>query len=270
MIAFPNAKINLGLNIIEKRLDGFHNLETVFYPINLCDALEIIPTPDSVTVFKSTGLRIPGDSKNNLCIQAYELLKQKFELPNIKIQLHKAIPMGAGLGGGSSDAAQTLMLLNNLFQLKLSQNKLLNYAKKLGADCAFFILNRPVFASERGDVFNEIKLNLKGFQVIIVKPEIHVNTAEAFSELNFKPIPNKLFNAIEGSISDWKELIKNKFEENIFKVYPEIGNLKNALYKNGAVYASMSGSGSAVYGLFKKPIDLTKIFEGVFYFSTII
>ncbi len=270
MIAFPNAKINLGLDIIGKRTDGFHNLETVFYPINLCDALEIIKTPNTATSFKSSGLKIPGELKNNLCLKAYELLKEEFDLPNIKMHLHKTIPMGAGLGGGSSDAAQTLILLDELFQLKLSQNQLLNYARTLGADCAFFILNRPVFASERGDIFKEIDLDLKGYQIVIVKPEINVNTAEAFSELKINLQSERLIKSIEQPINKWQKLIKNDFEKNIFKKHPRIGEMKKLLYKNEAVYASMSGSGSAVYGLYKKPVDLSRIFKNDFYFFTII
>ncbi len=270
MIAFPNAKINLGLNIIEKRADGFHNLETLFYPINLCDALEIIAAPDEPTVFNSTGIDIPGDSEKNLCLKAYHLLKNDFDLKNVKIHLHKVIPMGAGLGGGSSDAAQTLVLLNEIFNLELSQDQLINYARKLGADCAFFILNKPVFATARGDIFNEIDLKLNGYQVIIVKPENHVNTAEAYTNVNISSANNSLMSEIQKPISKWKEIIKNDFEVTIFKKYPEIKVIKNTLYQNGAVYASMSGSGSAVYGLFEKSVDLSKIFENDFYFSTII
>ncbi len=269
MIAFPNAKINLGLNIVEKRKDGFHNLETVFYPINLCDVLEIVKSADDKPFFNTSGLAIPGNGASNLCLKAFHLLKQDFDLPEVKMHLHKVIPMGAGLGGGSSNAAQALILLNELFELKLTQDQLLSYARKLGADCAFFILNKPVFATERGDIFKEIDLSLKGYQIIIVKTNIHVKTAEAFTDVKVSPVDHSLINEIQIPVSNWKKIIKNDFEENIFKKYPVIEVIRNTLYQKGAVYASMSGSGSSVYGLFDRPVDLSKDFKGNFYFSSI-
>ena len=266
MIAFPNAKINLGLNIIRKRPDGFHDLETVFYPVSLCDALEIIKTPKKPTALDLSGLGISGNVKNNLCFRAYELLKNDFDLEEVKIHLHKVIPMGAGLGGGSSDAAQTLILLNKLFNLELSQTQLLNYASKLGADCSFFILNRPVFAYERGDKFKEVNLKLEGYHLVIIKPEIHINTSDAFAEAEIGTKKDLLLKNISLPITEWKEAVKNDFEKNIFEKYPEIAQIKNELYKNGAVYASMSGSGSAVYALFNEPVDLPKRFKNCFNF----
>lgn len=270
MIAFPNAKINLGLKITQKRTDGFHNLETVFYPVDLCDALEIIKSPNGNTTFNSSGLDIPGDATGNLCSKAYRLLKGDFDLPHVNMHLHKVIPMGAGLGGGSSDAAQTLILLNKLFGLKLSENQLLDYARKLGADCAFFILNKPLFAFERGDVFKELKLDLSGYQIVIIKPDVHVNTAEAFANLNLISLQQSLKDVVRQPVTHWKKHLINDFEENIFRKFPEIADIKKTLYEKGAVYASMSGSGSAVYGLFEKPVDLSSTLKKYFYYSTFI
>src|SRR5688572_14534594 len=178
MIAFPNAKLNIGLNVTERRPDSFHNLESVFYPVQWCDALEILPAKE--TKFTSSGIEIPGTIESNLCLKAYQLLKTDFELPPVKIHLHKNIPIGAGLGGGSSDAAFTLKLLNQLFELNIAEDKLEDYARKLGSDCAFFIRNKPVFAHEKGDVFEPIKLDLTGYNCVVVYPNLHITTAEAY------------------------------------------------------------------------------------------
>lgn len=268
MIVFPNCKINLGLSIIEKRNDGFHNIETVFYPIPLYDVLEIILSRDGNTTFNSSGISIPGNETQNLCLKAYHLLKENFDLDGVEIYLHKAIPMGAGLGGGSSDAAHTLILLNDLFKLKLDQEQLLNYASKLGADCAFFILNKPSFAFERGDQFKALDLNLEGYHVIIVKPEIHVGTAEAYAGVSPGHHLFSVENLIGKPIDEWRFTLKNDFEKNIFANHPEIETIKNTFYENGAIYTSMSGSGSSVFGLFKKSIDLSPKFKHYFYWSS--
>jgi len=269
MIAFPNAKINLGLNVLDKRADGFHNIDTVFFPVDLCDILEIIKTEDSKTSFSSSGLRIPGNPETNLCLKAYYLLKDKFSLPNVKIHLHKIIPMGAGLGGGSSDAAFTLKLLNNLFDLKINESDLLKFASILGADCAFFILNEPLTAFERGDQFKKITLDLSGYQIVIIVPDIHVNTAFAYTKVTPQKNKSLSSNIIEEeNIEEWKLKLVNDFEAPIFSIYPELKNIKSKLYKKGATYASMSGSGSAVYGLFKHPVDLSANFKDYFYWSS--
>ena len=270
MLVFPNCKINLGLSIVEKRNDGFHNIETVFYPIPLFDVLEIIPSEDGETEFFSSGLPIPGDANKNLCFKAYQLLKKDFDLPPVKIHLHKVIPMGAGLGGGSSDAAQTLVLLNDLFELRISESELLNYASKLGADCAFFILNKAIYAEEKGDKFKNIDLDLKGKTLVLVKPNVHVGTAEAYAEITPNQRLYSLDLLIEKPINEWRYILQNDFEKSIFKNHPEIETIKNELYDSGAVYASMSGSGSAVFGLFVKPLDLAKNFKDYFYWSSII
>lgn len=264
MITFPNAKINIGLNIIEKRSDGFHNLETVFYPINLSDILEFIPIDGNETIFENSGLEIDGNPNDNLCVKAYDLLKADFDLPSVKIHLHKIIPFGAGLGGGSSDAAFMLKSINEQFNLSLSNEKLKEYASKLGADCSFFIENKPSFGIDKGDVLTEIELDLKDYHFVIVKPNIHVPTAVAYSNVKPKFPKIRLQEAIKQPIETWKNNITNDFENSIFKVFPEIENIKNKLYEQGAIYASMSGSGSSVFGIFKDKIDFSKIFSEYF------
>ena len=261
MVVFPNCKINLGLQILAKRKDGFHNIETVFYPIQLKDALEIIPLDNKEQViFTSSGYPINGDIKDNLCLRAYYLLKKDFpQLPSVKIHLHKNIPMGAGLGGGSADAAFTLHLLNNLFYLNIPVNRLLEYSLHLGSDCPFFIINTPCIGLGRGEVLEEIKLDLSAYKIVIVNPGIHVNTGEAFANLNLKandPSDISLQNIIQQPIKTWQNNLKNDFEIPVFKKYPVIKNIKETLYKQGASYAAMSGTGSTVFGLFNKEISI--------------
>ena len=256
MILFPNAKINLGLNITAKRADGFHNIETVFLPIALQDVLEIIFSNNKkVEVdFSSSGLAIDVNPENNLCVKAYKLLQQDFDLPHIKMHLHKTIPMGAGLGGGSANAAFTLQLLNQQFLLNLNNNQLINYALQLGSDCPFFIINKPCFATSRGDILTEISLNLSDFQLVIINPAIHISTGWAFASI--KPALPKLSiqQAIKQPIEIWKNNIINDFEAPIFEQYPIIKNIKNTLYQHNAIFASMTGTGSTVFGIFKKEI----------------
>ncbi len=255
MIVFPNCKINLGLHILNKRPDGFHNLETVFYPVALQDALEIIrsPSQQSTTGCSVTGININLPEEDNICIKAYHLLKKDFpDLPVIVMHLHKTIPIGAGIGGGSADGAYTLLLINNKFNLKLSEAQLIHYASQLGSDCAFFIKNKPCFATGRGEILEELILDLSAYSLVLVNPQIHINTGWAFSQLNLHVERIPLRQAISQDISIWKEQLTNDFEVPIFKNYPEIKAIKETLYQQGAVYASMSGSGSTVYGLFEK------------------
>ena len=264
MISFPNAKINIGLNITESRHDGFHNIETIFYPVNISDILEITESEKEFH-FNNTGLTVEnGNPKTNLCYKAYEILKHDFDLPNINLHLHKIIPFGSGLGGGSSDASFTLKTLNKLFNLKLSNKELIQYAEQIGSDCAIFIENKPAFATERGNILESIHLNLKDFFIVVVYPEIHINTGVAYSKA--KPMKPKtcLKELIKAPIDNWKETIKNDFEDIIFPDQPEIKNIKYKLYQQGAVYASMSGSGSSVYGIFKNDTDLPKEFNKYF------
>ncbi len=253
MISFPNAKINLGLNIISKREDGYHNLETVFYPINLSDALEIVPSESNEQYrFFQTGIEIKGEAEDNLVIKALKLISEEKQIPPIDIHLLKKIPFGAGLGGGSSDAAFMLKLLNEKFDLKYSEMQLMRLATKLGADCAFFIKNRPAFASGIGDELEDIDLDLTDYFFVLIKPDIFVPTKDAYSMILPAKPDISLKEIVKKTVSGWKDLMKNDFEKTIFKKYPEIETIKQKLYNMGAVYASMSGSGSAVYGFFKE------------------
>ncbi len=249
MIVFPNAKINLGLQILKRRHDNYHDLETVFYPIKIYDALEIIESPKME--FSVSGTSIEGEIKDNICLKAYDVVADHYELPAIQIHLHKNIPIGAGLGGGSSDAAFMIKALNDKFELSLSIEKMKSYARKLGADCSFFIENKPVFAEGIGDQFSESELDLSTYNFVIVKPAIHISTSEAYQLI----IPNgqgkRLKQQIKTPVENWKNNVINDFETGILDKYPEIREIKETLYQSGALYASMSGSGSAVFGIFK-------------------
>lgn len=254
MICFPSCKINLGLRITQKRADGFHALETVFYPITLWDALEIIIEPETSAApitFTSSGLAINGDPSDNLCFKAYEILKKDYPtIPNIKMHLHKTIPMGAGLGGGSSDGAFTLVALNQLFNLQIPEQALLDYALQLGSDCPFFIINTPAFATGRGEILKPINLNLDGYSIVIVNPGIAISTKLAFSLITPKVPDTNMEAIICEPVTSWKEKLINDFEQPIFNSFPELANIKETLYQKGAVYASMTGTGSTVYGIF--------------------
>jgi 4-diphosphocytidyl-2-C-methyl-D-erythritol kinase len=254
MIVFPNAKINLGLNILEKRTDNFHNLESVFYPIGWSDALEILPAEDFN--FQSSGITIDGDQSTNLCVKVYQALRDKYSLPPVSIHLHKNIPIGAGLGGGSSDAAFTLKLLNQLFHLNLSVVEMQNFIRPFGSDCAFFIENKPVFAFGKGDQFEETGIHLTGKHIILIYPNIHVSTKEAYEGIVPEIQEKQLKLNIEKEIYTWKNSIKNDFEKGIFKKYPAISKWKEEFYKMGALYASMSGSGSTVFGIFEEEVKM--------------
>ncbi|WP_207493543.1 4-(cytidine 5'-diphospho)-2-C-methyl-D-erythritol kinase [Aridibaculum aurantiacum] len=252
MLLFPNCKINLGLNIVAKRPDGYHDLETVFFPIPLTDVLEAV---HGTGQFTSSGLAINGDPSDNLCIRAYNLLKQDFpQLPPLDIHLHKNIPMGAGLGGGSSDGAFMLQLLNKKFNLQIPNEKLIDYALQLGSDCPFFIINKPCFATGRGEVMTPIALDLPNFQLVVVNPGIHVSTREAFAGLTPKQPVKSINKIIHQPIETWKDELMNDFEETIFRIHPHIQAIKEELYNKGAVYASMTGTGSTVYGIFPKGV----------------
>lgn len=260
MIVFPNCKINLGLHIVGKREDGFHNLETVFYPIPFKDVLEIIPAKNNNTgiEFNATGLTVDGEPENNLCIKAYHLLKKDFpQLPSVQVHLHKTIPMGAGLGGGSADAAFMLKMLNDKFQLNLPTSQLINYALQLGSDCPFFVINKPCYATGRGEILQEISLDLSAYKIILINPGIHINTGWAFSKIEPKPAKKQIKAIIEQPVESWKPDLQNDFEVPVFKAHPQIKEIKDSLYKLGAIFAAMSGSGSTVFGIFDKSIDTT-------------
>lgn len=262
MIVFPNCKINLGLHILRKRADGYHDLETVFYPVRFTDILELIPertTTDQQVNYAQSGLDIQGNPLDNLCVKAYLLLKKDYPaLPPVKMHLHKVIPTGAGLGGGSADAAFTLQLLNDYFKLGLSTDQLLHYALSLGSDCPFFILNKPAYATGRGELLEPVSVDLTGYTLVIINPGIHVPTAQAFAGIRPAQPERSLKEIIALPVSSWAYELINDFEKPIFYQYPEIAAIKDELYRAGAVYASMSGSGSTVYGLFAdgKPLIL--------------
>jgi len=259
MISFPNAKINIGLNVVSKRTDGYHNLETIFYPLHLSDALEIVKSEQ--TTLSTSGLKMDGDPTNNLVFKAYQILKNKYNLPPLKIHLHKVIPFGAGLGGGSSDAAYCLKMLDEYFNLKLTTILLEDYAAQIGADCPFFIQNNPTFASGTGNQFQTIKLDLSGYKILVAKPDISVSTPEAFRNIQPKKPQFDLREIDKLPIKDWRNTIVNDFEKSVFPLYPQIKKLKEDLYSLGAIYASMSGSGSAVFGIFRHlPADSDLLF----------
>ncbi|HEY4335773.1 MAG TPA: 4-(cytidine 5'-diphospho)-2-C-methyl-D-erythritol kinase [Puia sp.] len=249
MVFFPNCKINLGLKILRKRPDGYHDLSTVFYPLPLKDVLEFIPA--SEPAFTSYGLPIPGSG--NICEKAWKLLKADFPtLPNLHIHLFKNIPIGAGLGGGSADGAFTLLALNKQFHLGLDPAQLIDYASRLGSDCPFFILNTPCLGSGRGEKLQPIDLDLSGYRWVLVNPEIHISTAQAFAGCTPRDNGTPLGDIIRQSVSSWKEQLDNDFEGPMFRLHPQLRGIKEALYAGGAVYASMTGSGSSFYGLFEK------------------
>lgn len=268
MVVFPHAKINLGLHVTARRNDGYHNIETVFYPVPLSDVLETIEDTSSSN---KINLTVTGNDSlsadDNLCVKAYELLKKDFKLPSIKAHLHKIIPTGAGLGGGSADAAFMLKLLNKLFQLKLNRDILKRYALELGSDCPFFVEGKPVYATGRGEVTQALNLSLKDYFICIVKPPVSVSTAEAYKMVKPQKPQMTLLSAIQQPEEKWKHLLINDFEEPVFKKYPVIEAAKKKLYESGAVFALMSGSGSAVYGIFKTEIDLKNAFDDSFFIS---
>jgi 4-diphosphocytidyl-2-C-methyl-D-erythritol kinase len=270
MLCFPNAKINIGLNILERRPDQFHNIESLFYPVPLSDILEIIVNP-AITHpeadLRVSGLQIEGTREDNLCTRAYRLMAAKFQLPPVKIILHKIIPMGAGLGGGSSDGANTILLLNKMFGLGLDRDGLTSFADELGSDCSFFIDNQPAIGTGKGNVLTRSLLQLSGNYLVIVKPSISVSTAEAYAGIHPSRSGFLLKELVQKPIREWKDNIFNDFEKTIFMNHPEIKEIKDHLYHYGALYASMTGSGSAVYALFEQEIRLKESFPGMFYWG---
>jgi 4-diphosphocytidyl-2-C-methyl-D-erythritol kinase len=270
VIVYPNCKINLGLRILEKRTDGYHNLETIFYPIPLSDILEIIENPDPENSpnfpLSTSGLPIQGTPSSNLCVKAYKLLKKDFpKLPWVRVHIHKVIPIGAGLGGGSSNGAFALTTYNQVFNLGISAEKLAEYAAELGSDCPFFISNKPSYAKGRGELLEPIQLDLSAYRFVVVNPGIYINTGDAFRDI--KPaFPEKsLTEIIKAPLERWKDELVNDFEIPIFKKYPDIAAIKDDLYVAGALYASMSGSGSTVFGIFRKDKPLTLPFPSSYF-----
>ena len=258
MLVFPNAKINLGLHILNKREDGYHNIETVMLPIGLSDALEIIPT-NSHSDLITTGLDVDVQPEQNLCMKAYQVLALKYNLPPIHIYLHKVIPSGAGLGGGSADASFMLKSLNSYFNINLSKKELIDISSGIGSDCPFFIENSPSISTGRGEILESFEIDLTNYFIIVIHPGIHINTSWAYT--NSTPVsgrPSIKSVLSTQDLSNWKKLISNDFEKVVFSKYPEIKKIKEQLYSEGALYASMTGSGSAVYGIFNNNPDLLK------------
>lgn len=255
MLTFPPCKINLGLNVLRRRPDGYHDIETCFYPVPLTDILEIVPA--TALSFTSSGTPIPGDEQNNLCLKAYRLLCTEVPLPAVHIHLHKIIPTGAGLGGGSSDAAHTLRLLNTLFDCGLDKGRLRKLAAELGSDCSFFVGDEPMTGSGRGEILEPASVSLKGKYLVLLNPGLHVSTAEAYAGIAAGPAPLPLQHVLSRPLDSWRTLLQNDFEISLFAKFPLIASLKDALYGLGAVYASMSGSGSSVYGIFDAETSTT-------------
>lgn len=256
MVVFPNAKINLGLNIIEKRKDGYHNIESVFIPIPLKEALEITTNEQTTNSFKTIGIDIPSDGKPNLVERAWDLLNKEFGIPCVDFELLKNIPIGAGLGGGSSDAAFCLNGLIEMFNLTVSEDKLLEIASQLGADCAFFVKNEPTFAQGIGDKFSSIEVNLSGNFLCLIYPNIHVSTPAAYKHVSAKKPKEDIREILKEPIPNWKGRLVNDFENSVFPQFPEIKHYKELLYSHKAKYASMSGSGSTLFGFFDKQVDI--------------
>lgn len=265
MVCFPPCKINLGLHIVSKRPDGYHNLETCFYPVPWTDVLEIIPAKEFS--FTITGRLIEGSTKDNLCVKAYRLIQQHHVIGPVSIHLHKILPSGAGLGGGSSDAAFTLQLLNEIFELGLSIGTLKQYAARLGSDCAFFMEDKPMLGLERGDVLRGISVSLKSKYLVLVNPPVHVSTAEAYSQITPQRHEVGIPVILNTTMDEWRNNLVNDFEVSVFKQFPEIGRLKAKLYDLGAIYASMSGSGASVFGIFDKEVNLRVSFPESTYWS---
>ena len=254
MLAFANAKINIGLNITEKRADGYHNLDTVFYPVRLHDVIEITDAEELSCVVR--GISFAGDEMDNICVKAFRLLQKDHDIPEQQITLLKHIPVGAGLGGGSSDAAFLIKLLNERFSLDLSMPEMEGYARQLGADCAFFVRNKPVFAFGKGDQFEDVQLDLSAYFIVLVMPPIHVSTAVAYAGVKPMKRNTHLLENISLPVSSWKDSVTNDFELSVFEEFPEIGHIKNKLYGHGAIYAAMSGSGACVFAIFEHQISL--------------
>jgi 4-diphosphocytidyl-2-C-methyl-D-erythritol kinase len=273
MLSFPNCKINIGLNIVSRRPDGYHNLETVFYPVPLTDALELIRSDTRLETgvrFTQTGLIVAGNPADNLCVKAWQLLKKEYpELPAVEMHLHKVIPMGAGLGGGSADGAFALQLLNRFFQLDIPEEKLAALALQLGSDCPFFIHNRPAFATGRGENLEPIPLNLSKYRIVLVNPGIHISTAQAFTGIRPQTAALALKTAISQPLTAWKDSIVNDFESTVFPLFPALKEIKEELYRQGALYASLTGTGSTLYGIFPKVVLTSFPFPSVWSVYTV-
>jgi 4-diphosphocytidyl-2-C-methyl-D-erythritol kinase len=266
MVGFPPCKINLGLNILRRRNDGYHDIETCFYPLPRTDILEVVPA--GKFKFELTGISIPGPGDDNLCVKAYEMLRKDYALPPVAIHLHKLIPPGSGLGGGSSDGTATLKLLNDVFDLKITDAVLGTYAVRLGSDCPFFLHDQPMIGTGRGEQLAPARVSLKGKFIVMVRPDIHVSTQSAYQAVVPRPADVTIKSIVENSQpEEWRNNLSNQFEAFVMSKYPVIGRIREDLYQAGAFYASMSGSGSAVFGLFNMEKDLSRSFAGMDYWA---
>lgn len=276
MIVFPNAKINIGLNIVGDRPDGYHNLETIFYPIPVQEALEILPAPTALPEgysFSAKGLAVAGKPESNLVVRAYCILRDNgYKMPDVRLILDKIIPMGSGIGGGSADGSFTLKALNEMFSLNIPEEKMIQFAAKLGADCPFFILNRPVYATGIGEIMTPVPLDLSGMHFVLVRPDVFVSTKDAFAGIKSVVPQTHLSELIKLPVEEWQGRIVNDFEGSIFPKFPAIKVVKDTLLEAGAVYASMSGSGSSVFALFRNepPAGLKESFPGAYYFHAVL
>jgi len=268
MITFPNCKINLGLWVTDRRPDGYHTIQTVMFPVRWCDILEIVPASGKTAKLTVSGMDVTGKPEENLCYKAWKLMSDLYSIPAVAIHLHKIIPTGAGLGGGSVDASFMLRMLNTMFQLRLNDDILRSLSAQLGMDCPFFIDNVPALSTGRGDILQAVTINLDGFYLVVVKPPVHINTATAFAGISPVFRDDSIVKILGSPVQEWKNTLVNDFEKTIFARYPQIGEIKEILYRRGAVYAAMSGSGSAVYGLFseKPAVD----FPGCEVFQTLL
>lgn len=270
MIVFPNAKINVGLNITGVRKDGYHDIESVFYPIPLKDVLEVVVAEDGQTEMQVGGLLLDGKVSDNSVMKAYNLLKEQFDLPPVKIYLEKVIPSGAGLGGGSSDASFAIKLFNEMFRLGMDIPQMEAVAAKIGADCPFFIQNKPAYVTGIGDELQPIEFSLEGVSFLLVKPDDFVSTKEAYSKVTPKKTVLPLSEMVMKPISEWKYNIVNDFETSVFASHPTVKMIKDLMYEKDALYASMSGSGSSVFGFFKREVDAKAFFPDMFSFQCIL
>lgn len=271
MLLFPDCKINIGLRVVSRRADGYHNIETVMYPVRgLCDAIEILPSDCPGVEFVSSGLRVDSPPEKNLCVRAYRAVAEKYPLGGVRIHLHKVVPMGAGLGGGSADAAFVIRGLSELFSLGLSVSEMERLAAGIGSDTAFFVADRPALATGRGEVLSPVSLPLKGYRLMIVKPDEFVSTAEAYSHVVPRVPECPLVEALASSVGTWRERVANDFEASVFRNHPVLAAVKETLYRSGALYASMSGSGAAMYGIFDREVAVPDEFGDMFVYQEVL
>jgi 4-diphosphocytidyl-2-C-methyl-D-erythritol kinase len=263
MIEFPCAKLNLGLRVLNKRDDGYHNIESLIVAVGMCDVLEVVRTDNKADRFIMSGIDVDCVDDDNLCIRALRLLRNDYEIPPVSIYLHKNIPTGAGLGGGSSDAASMLKILNQEFSINIPKYKLIEYSLLIGSDCPFFLDDKPMLVRGRGDILLPFEIDLKGIFIVVVKPSVSVNTGLAYANIEELRVTT-IFEEIIKSRNIWQSQLTNSFESYIFKLYPEVEEIKRKLYESGAFFALMSGSGSSVYGLFNKKVSVNKLFPSFF------